>query len=191
MELATKVRRVVEAALASSDLELWDVETHPGLVRVVVDRQGGVDLDTLTSVNRLVSEGLDRDDPMPAGRYRLEVSSPGVERALRTPDHFQRAVGASVSIKTRPGTSGARRLEGRLAAADNEGIVVASEGATTSGQGSETFVGIPYGDIERARTVLLWGPAASGMTASGPKASGPKASAAPGRRPRTKKAATS
>jgi ribosome maturation factor RimP len=190
MELATRVRRVVEAALASSDLELWDVETHPGLVRVVVDRAGGVDLDTLTSVNRLVSEGLDRDDPMPAGRYRLEVSSPGVERALRTPDHFQQAVGATVSIKTRPGTSGARRLEGRLAAADSTGIVVASEGATTSGQGNEPFVGIPYGDIERARTVLSWGPAASGMTASGPKASAPKASAASGRRPRTKKAAT-
>lgn len=185
LELVTRVRRVVEAALATSDLELWDVETHPGVVRVVVDRPGGVDLDTLTAVNRLVSESLDRDDPMPAGRYRLEVSSPGVERPLRTPGHFERAVGATVSIKTRPGAAGARRLQGRLVRADDEGIVVAPEGDTASGQGDETSVGIPYGEIDRARTVLCWGPAASGLTASGPKAP-----AAPGRRPRTKKAAT-
>lgn len=180
MELATQVRKVVEAALASSDLELWDVETQHGLVRVVVDRPGGVDLDTLTSVNRLVSDGLDREDPMPAGRYRLEVSSPGVERPLRTPGHFQRSVGTIVSVKTRRGASGARRLEGRLVAADDDGIVVAPEGDRHNEEGADTSVGIPYEDIERARTVLSWGPAASGVTAP----------AAPGRRSRTKKAAS-
>ncbi|MBO0893493.1 MAG: ribosome maturation factor RimP, partial [Acidimicrobiales bacterium] len=164
MELATQVRRVVEAALATSDLELWDVETHPGLVRVVVDRPGGVDLDTLSSVNRLVSESLDREDPMPAGRYQLEVSSPGVERPLRTPGHFQRSLGTTVSVKTRPGTPGARRLEGRLVAADDDGIVVAPEGDRPNGQEVDASVGIPYQDIERARTVLCWGPAASGVT---------------------------
>jgi ribosome maturation factor RimP len=184
MELVTRVRPVVEAALAATDLELWDVEIHKGVVRVVVDRPGGVDLDTLTAVNRLVSEALDRDDPMPAGRYQLEVSSPGVERPLRTPGHFQQAVGATVSIKTRPGTEGARRLQGRLLSADDDGIVVAPEGDTADGPLDETSVGIPYGEIERARTVLCWGPA-SGLTASGQKAP-----AGPGRGPRTKKAAT-
>lgn len=175
MELASRVRSIVEAALAPSDLELWDVETHPGLVRVVVDRPGGVDLDALTLANRLVSEGLDRDDPMPAGRYRLEVSSPGVERALRTPNHFQQAVGAAVSVKTRPGIPGPRRLEGRLLTADEEGIVVAP-----GEDGDDGSVGVPYGDIERARTVLNWGPATPGA----------RVPAAPSRRPRTKKAAT-
>jgi ribosome maturation factor RimP len=85
-----------------------------------------------------------------------------------------------VSVKTRPGTSGARRLEGRLVAANDDGIVVAPEGDEANGQGNDTSVGIPYNDIERARTVLCWGPAASGVTAP----------AAPGKRPRTKKAAT-
>lgn len=180
MELATRVRRVVEAALATSDLELWDVETQHGLVRVVVDRPGGVDLDTLTSVNRLVSDVLDREDPMPDGRYQLEVSSPGIERTLRTPAHFQGAVGTTVNVKTRSGTPGARRLEGCLVAADEDGIVVAPEGDGPKAQGAGGSVGIPYEDIERARTVLSWGPAASGV----------KAPAAPGGRPRTKKAAS-
>jgi ribosome maturation factor RimP len=159
MELAAKVREVVEAVLAPSGLELWDVETRPGLVRVVVDRPGGVDLDTLAIANRLVSDGLDREDPMPAGRYRLEVSSPGVERPLRTPQHFQRAVGATVSLKTKAGTSSVRRLQGRLVSADDDGVVVAPEG-------EESPVALSYNDIDRARTVLSWGPTAPAAPAS-------------------------
>ena len=58
------------------------MELRSGVLLVTVDRAGGVDLDALTDANRTVSALLDELDPIP-GRYTLEVSSPGVERALR------------------------------------------------------------------------------------------------------------
>ena len=94
---------------------------------------------------------LDELDPIP-GRYSLEVSSPGVERTLRTPDHFARAVGETVSIKTRPQVPGERRLRGRLVSADAEGFELEVEGEDPDSRR------LAYADIDRARTVFVWGP---------------------------------
>ncbi|HWC10362.1 MAG TPA: ribosome maturation factor RimP [Acidimicrobiales bacterium] len=146
MSLGDRVRAVVEAPLATSELELVDVEHTGNLLRVTVDRPGGVDLDTISEASRLVSEALDRTDVVP-GRYVLEVSSPGVERPLRTPEHFHRFVGTTVAVRTRAGTDGDRRVEGELEGADDEGVVVAGRR-------------LAYGEIERARTVFVWEPAA-------------------------------
>jgi len=148
------VAEVVRSALAGAgpglaDVELFDLEVGRGLVRVLLDRPGGVDLDTLTVANRAISAALDAADPLP-GRYMLEVSSPGLERRLRTPEQFGRYVGQEVKVKTRPGVAGERRVRGCLVAAGEAGITVA-------GEGEERF--IPYGDIEAARTVFEWGPA--------------------------------
>jgi ribosome maturation factor RimP len=66
-----------------------------------------------------------------------------VERPLRTPAHFQRAVGSTVVLKTHPGTEGDRRVEGVLEAADDDGVVIAGRS-------------IHYGEIERARTRFVW-----------------------------------
>jgi ribosome maturation factor RimP len=138
---------VLEPLLGAEHLELIDLEVRSSLVKVTVDRPGGVDLESLALANRVASDALDELDPIP-GRYTLEVSSPGVERRLRTPAHFEKAVGETVSIRTRPGTSGTRRIEGRLESADGEGVdVVADEGTTH----------LTYGEIERARTVFSWG----------------------------------
>ncbi|MGP8058243.1 MAG: ribosome maturation factor RimP [Acidimicrobiales bacterium] len=138
--------------LAASGLDLVDLEVRSGAVRVTVDREGGVDLDALAQVNRAVSAALDELDPIP-GRYTLEVSSPGVERRLRTPAHFARALGETVSVRTVPGTAGVRRLLGRLAEADATGIVV--EGPEVPGGSAR----LGYDEVERARTVFEWGPA--------------------------------
>ncbi len=145
MSVIGRVREVVEAPLASSDLELVDVEHNGNLLRVTVDRPGGVDLDAISDATRLVSDALDRTDVVP-GRYVLEVSSPGVERPLRTPEHFRRFVGTTVAVRTRPGTDGDRRVEGELEAADDQGVVVAGRR-------------LAYDEIERARTVFVWEPA--------------------------------
>jgi ribosome maturation factor RimP len=148
--------------LADLGLDLVDVEVTGGVVRVLVDREGGVDLDALASANKAVSVELDRLDPMP-GRYTLEVSSPGVERRLRTPAHFARAVGETVTVRTQPGTTEVRRLQGALAAADDDGVVL------ETGDGP---VRIAYEQIERARTVFEWGPKPA--PGKGPKPAGPK-----------------
>jgi ribosome maturation factor RimP len=131
-------------------LELVDVEQSAATVRVTVDREGGIDLEGLAEANRAVSAALDRLDPLP-GRYTLEVSSPGVERRLRTPGHFARALGETVSVRLVPGAGEIRRVRGRLAAADDTGVVI--EDADVPG-GSATLA---YGTIERARTVFEWG----------------------------------
>jgi ribosome maturation factor RimP len=131
-------------------LELVDVESAAATIRVTVERDGGVDLDALAAANRAVSSALDRIDPLP-GRYTLEVSSPGLERRLRTPGHFARAVGETVTVRVLPGTAAERRLHGRLVTADADGIVV--EGPEVPG-GSAS---LGYAQIERARTVFEWG----------------------------------
>ena len=105
----------LQPVVSSIDLELVDVELRSGVLLVTVDRDGGVDLQALTDANRVVSSVLDELDPIP-GRYTLEVSSPGVERTLRRPAHFVRAIGETVTVKTRPQVPGrpppARRAGG-------------------------------------------------------------------------------
>jgi ribosome maturation factor RimP len=171
-ELLIALRPVVE----SVGLELVDVERRGAVLAVTVDRPGGADLDALTDANRAVSRALDELDPIP-GRYSLEVSSPGLERPLRTPAHFARAVGETITVKTRPQVPGERRRRGRLAAADDEGFELdeePAEGATDGGT-----VRLLYTDIDRARTVFEWGPATAGeRRASGRGAESEKGSAA-------------
>ncbi len=131
-------------------LELVDVELSGASVRVTVDRAGGVDLEALAEASRTVSRALDDLDPIP-GRYTLEVSSPGLERRLRRPVHFARALGQTVSVRLLPGTGEVRRLRGQLVDADERGVRI---------EGPEVPEGCAYlafDTIERARTVFEWG----------------------------------
>jgi ribosome maturation factor RimP len=142
---------MLQPVVAAADLELVDVELRSGVLLVTVDRPGGVDLQALTDANRAVSGVLDELDPIP-GNYTLEVSSPGVERTLRTPAHFVKAVGETVSIKTRPQVPGERRRRGTLRSADEEGFELEVD------DGGPGRVRLAYSDIDRARTVFVWGP---------------------------------
>lgn len=171
--MADELHGVLSPLLAAHGLELVDLEVRSGLVRVTVDRQGGIGLDDLASANRTISAALDEIDPLP-GRYTLEVSSPGVERRLRTPEHFGRALGETVSVRTLPGTGEVRRVQGRLSVADESGLVL--EGPEVPG-GS---LRIAYDEVERARTVFEWGakPASSPSRARG--APGGRGGGAPG-----------
>jgi ribosome maturation factor RimP len=152
MDVEALVRPVVEA----SGLELWDAafrgEGGRSILRVTVDRDGGVDLDTIAEVSERLSRRLDLEDFGPKG-YALEVSSPGLERALRTPRHFERSVGERVKVKTAAPVGGRTVHEGALVSADAEAIVVASEGGELR---------VPYADIASARTVFEWGTTRSG-----------------------------
>jgi ribosome maturation factor RimP len=147
-DLAGALAPVVEAR----GLELVDVEIHGSQLTVFVDREGGVGLDDLGEATKDVSAALDRIDPMP-GRYTLTVSSPGLERRLRIPAHFARAIGETVTVRVDAGTADVRRLTGTLESADETGCTLAGSDVP----GGE--VRISYDQIERARTVFEWGPA--------------------------------
>ena len=153
-EVVTKVTGLVAPICADVGLDLYDVEHQGGVVRVAVEREGGVDLDTISLVTRLLSKALDAEDPVP-GHYTLEVTSPGLERPLRTPTHFARAVGSEVTIKTQPGVPGERRIQGTIETADDQAVVILLAEPDATGAHERT---LHYPDIERARTVFRWGP---------------------------------
>jgi len=151
--------------LSSLGLELYDVEFSAGTLNVVVSRPGGVDLEALTKANRTISEWLDANDPI-AGRFTLDVSSPGLERRLRTAAHFRSAVGELVTLREMRDGEPTRRLEGTLVAADESSVSI-----DDNDLGSLT---IALDAIERARTVFAWGaskPASKPATSKGTKAS--------------------
>jgi ribosome maturation factor RimP len=150
-ELVDALAPVLEAR----GLDLVDVEVHGAQLTVFADREGGVGLDELADATRDVSAVLDDLDPMP-GRYTLSVSSPGLERRLRRPAHFARAVGEKVTVRLDAGTADVRRVTGTLEAADDEACTLCGP------EVPDGRLRVPYERIERARTVFEWGPAPRG-----------------------------
>ncbi len=135
----------------SLGLTLHDVEITKALIRVTIHKDGGISLEQLAEANRAISEHLDANEPFES-RYTLEVSSPGIERKLRRPDHFSAAIGETVSIKASADVDSlpGRRVEGELVEAGSDGIVVAPD------DGAEA-VTLRYDQIEKARTIYAWG----------------------------------
>lgn len=170
MTTVESIRALIEPLFADSAVEFYDVEHTGPVLRVSVDREGGVDLDVIAGLTRSISRLLDEHDPLP-GRYTLEVSSPGLERPLRTPEHYRRAIGSDVTVKTVPGLEGDRRISGVLTAADDDSITV-RVASDDDGPGVERT--LRHDELEKARTTFAWGPA--------PKPGSPK---------KRKKAATS
>ena len=140
--VASRVRELVEPTLAADGFEVVDVVFQGAQLRVTVDRPQGVDLEAVSQATKVVSAVLDESDAV-SDTYTLEVSSPGIERPLRTPDHFKRFVGREIVGRNHPGSPGERRFEGPRESADDEGVVVAGRR-------------LAYGDIERARTRFVW-----------------------------------
>lgn len=166
------VRTLVEPLAAAEGADVYDVTFAGGKLAVAINRRGGIDLDTLADISRELGERLDADDVI-GGSYTLEVTSPGLERPLRVPEHYAGAVGEDVTIRTTPDTEGERRVRGTIVDADDTAVTVDLEddGDGTS-KGRRTLA---YGDIERARTTFSWGPQSKprqskpGQAKSGPK----------------------
>jgi ribosome maturation factor RimP len=154
MDAETLVRPVIEGA----GLELVEVsfrrESGRRVLRVLVDRDGGVDLDTIAELAEQVSRRLDVEGFAP-GPYALEVSSPGIERALKRPIDFQRRVGDMVRVRTIAPVGGRTSLSGTLVSADDDGvrIIVAGE-----------ELRVRYVEIASARTVVDWDAELKGST---------------------------
>lgn len=149
MSTVDRVQLFALPLLEEHGLELYDLELTGGVLRVLVDREGGADIGTISKFARALSNALDEHDPID-GNYTLECSTPGLERPLRTAAHFRRAVGDQVKVKTHAQVDGDRRVEGAVTAADDDAVTV------TAADGSERT--LRYDEIERARTVFVWGP---------------------------------
>jgi ribosome maturation factor RimP len=145
MDLEGLVRSVVEA----DGLELVEVALHRGkghqVLRVTVDREGGVDLDTIAQASERISRRLDLEGFDP-GPYALEVSSPGIERPLKAPRDFWRRVGQTVKVKASQ-PEGTQTHTGTLVAAGPDEVRIATE----TGEHE-----VSYDAIVSARVVADW-----------------------------------
>jgi ribosome maturation factor RimP len=152
-----RVRELVEPIASDLKLDVYDVEQRGGTMRVTLDTPPGsdtsVDLEQLALATRLISREFDHEDPIP-GKYTLEVTSPGVERTLRTPAHFQREVGKTINVRLANVDAEQRRVQGVLVSADDRTATIRTE--ERDGELVERTIDLD--DIDRARTVFEWGP---------------------------------
>ena len=142
MSLETQISKIIEAnGAALYDTEIVS-EFDETIFRVLITKVGGVTLDECATISYELSPFLDVNPPM-SQRYRLEVSSPGIERKLVKPVHFKNAIGEKVKLKI----VGADKLKGTLISADNDGIVVETK------QGKESY---KYSDLNTCKTYFEW-----------------------------------
>ena len=159
-DLTEQIWGLVEPYLAAEGVELDDVELHGGgrVLRVVVDADEPLPLDRIASLSRGIGRLIDEEDPI-AGSYTLEVTSPGLERKLRRPAQFEKAVGSDVAVKTYAPIEDDKHHRGRLVSANGDGIVVDVDGSRRA---------IGYGDVATARTVFVWDKAAGATKSAKP-----------------------
>ena len=147
--LRDRLIALIEPLLVQLGYELVELEYAPAraraVLRVFIDREGGVGIADCERVSREVAALLDVEDPIPSA-YQLEVSSPGDDRVLRTPEHFERFMGARVLVELAVPREGRRRYTGTLAAVDPAGIALEVDGAR---------VLVPYAELEQARLAPL------------------------------------
>ena len=139
--------KLLEPAIERLGYELVDIELklggRDGMLRVYLDKADGVDIEDCETVSHQVSAILDVEDPL-SGHYTLEVSSPGLDRTLTKPAHFERFMGEDVRVKLRFPLEGRRNFKGALKSADEKQIEIEVDGQSHS---------LPLTMIESARLV--------------------------------------
>ncbi|HEX2494145.1 MAG TPA: ribosome maturation factor RimP [Steroidobacter sp.] len=143
--LRDQLSELLAPVVAGLGYELWELEFLPraggGLLRIYIDSDVGISLDDCERTSHAVSEALDAADPIP-GTYTLEVSSPGLDRVLRTQAHFERFAGERVRLEMMQPIDGRKRFTGRLARVGAGEITLELE------RGEVT---LPIEDIHKAR----------------------------------------
>jgi ribosome maturation factor RimP len=123
--------RLLGPVVEARGLDLEDVVVTPAgkrrLLRVVVDRDGGVGLDAVAEISTAVSKELDDSDAMGGAPYVLEVTSPGVDRPLTEPRHWRRATGRLVKASLRDGSA----VQGRVAGVGDDSVTLDVDGTAT------------------------------------------------------------
>jgi ribosome maturation factor RimP len=156
MSAATEIDRVqaiVDPIASDLHLDVYDIERRGGTIRITLDTpagsERGINMDELALATRLISRQMDEVDPIP-GHYTLEVTSPGLERQLRTAAHFQREIGKKVTVRLADPAADPRRVDGQLVSADEHSATLLLD------TGDERSIDISA--IDKARTVFEFGP---------------------------------
>lgn len=158
MTVEDQVSELVNEAVIACGVELFDVEYIGATLRLVITAPGGggVSTDDLAKVNRAAGAILDETDPIP-GRYTLEVSSPGLERKLVKPKHYERSIGEEVIVKLLPHLD-TRRIKGKLTEVIEDAIMVDAIEMDGIDLPEVSPQRVELADIDKTRTVFEWGP---------------------------------
>ncbi len=139
-----KIGALAASVAREEMVDLFDVdvawEGPRAVIRIFLEREGGIRIEECESFSRKMSAALDVHDPMPCP-YVLEVSSPGLNRRLRKPEHFAAAAGRRVKVSLTEPVEGGRNFAGTLRSSDADGIDLDRDGRTYR---------LPYGLIRRA-----------------------------------------
>ena len=131
--------RAREEGVEIVTLEVTGAKKAP-TIRVYIDTEDGVSFDELAAAQAWINDIMDEIDPFP-GAYMLEVSSPGIDRPLRTPEHFARFAGETVAVKTASPVDGRSSFTGVLAGMQGDDVLLDMDGAT---------VRLALGNVKRA-----------------------------------------
>jgi ribosome maturation factor RimP len=159
-----EVMEAVRPVVSTVGARVIDVVVAPELVRVYVDMEGGIDIETLAEISLRLSAAPDVQRIIPSTRYSLEVSSPGLERELRSVDQIKWALGRKVSVRYR------RQGSGELAR--DVGLLVSASEAGITVEAGATVVEIPYESIDSIRTVFDFPRSFGGSAGRGPAGRG-------------------
>lgn len=149
----TRIWQMTEPLAVSEGMEIVDIELkHEGtrggrVLRIYLDKDGGPVMEDLSKVSRSLSDLLDENEDVIEGSYSLEVSSPGINRPLKRPEHFSRFVGKRVRIRTCEAIGGRRAFLGHLLEATPEMIALHQDGTRWE---------IPFSMIEKANYEHDW-----------------------------------
>jgi len=139
---------LINSVVTGLDFQLWGYEYRPhsesALLRIFIENEGGVSIEHCTKVSRQIGAALDVEDIIPVA-YILEVSSPGIDRVLFTPEQYSHYVGEAVKVRTRSPIEGRRNFKGTIDAVGDADVSVKID--------NDTFV-IPFNVVDRARLVL-------------------------------------
>jgi len=151
-EITAKVERAAEAAALRSGLELVEVELKGAgknqLLRITIDKPGGITHADCEAVSRDVSAALDAEDPIP-GSYQLEVTSPGVERELKKWQDWERFRGQKAKVVLKEPAGDLKHFDGVIAA-------TAEDQAVTVELADGRHVTFPVAQVDRANLKFEW-----------------------------------
>ena len=145
----TGLSKLIEPMVQALGCELWGIEKlqqgRQVVLKIYIESANGINVDDCARVSRQVSAMLDVEDPIP-GEYLLEVSSPGVERRLFKPEHFNVCKGEKVQITLRQAFDGRRKFKGLLCGLEDEEVVIRVDDAQE--------IVLPMDSIEQARVLM-------------------------------------